>query len=103
MIEAAIACGARTLVLPECGHAYGALRWQGANVYGKPLPFQVLHISEYLAENVRNGQLNLKKLNKTAAYHDPCQVSRRGGRPPRRAKSCRRSVSSCVKWSHPAT
>lgn len=79
MIEAAIACGARTLVLPECGHAYGALRWQGANVYGKPLPFQVLHISEYLAENVRNGQLKIKKLNKTTTYHDPCQVSRRGG------------------------
>ena len=79
MIEAAIACGARTLVLPECGHAYGALRWQGANVYGKPLPFKVLHISEYLAENVRNSQLRLKKLKKTATYHDPCQVSRRGG------------------------
>lgn len=79
MIEAAIACGARTLVLPECGHAYGALRWQGANVYGKPLPFKVLHISEFLAENVRNGQLRLKKLKKTVTYHDPCQVSRRGG------------------------
>lgn len=79
IIEAAIACGARTLVLPECGHAYGALRWQGANVYGKPLPFKVLHISEYLAENVRNGQLKLKKLEKTVTYHDPCQVSRRGG------------------------
>jgi heterodisulfide reductase subunit C len=30
VIDAAIACQAKTLVLPECGHAYGALRWQGA-------------------------------------------------------------------------
>lgn len=79
IIEAAIACGAGTLVLPECGHAYGALRWQGANIYGKPLPFQVLHISEYLAEAVRKGQIKLKKLLKSMTYHDPCQVSRRGG------------------------
>ena len=32
VIRAAIACGAKTLVLPECGHAYGAMRWQGANM-----------------------------------------------------------------------
>ncbi|MGA0033950.1 MAG: (Fe-S)-binding protein [Burkholderiales bacterium] len=50
MINAAIGAGAKTLILPECGHAYGALRWQGANVYGKPLPFEVLHISEFLAQ-----------------------------------------------------
>ncbi|HUL57536.1 MAG TPA: (Fe-S)-binding protein [Usitatibacter sp.] len=79
LIEAAIACGAKTLVLPECGHAYGALRWMGANVYGKPLPFRVVHISEFLADNVRGGKLKLKKLAKSATFHDPCQISRRGG------------------------
>ena len=62
LIDAAIACGAKTLVLPECGHAYGAMRWQGANMYGKPLPFRVLHISELLAEAAREGRLRLKPL-----------------------------------------
>jgi Fe-S oxidoreductase len=79
LIEAAVACGAKTLVLPECGHAYGALRWMGANIYGKPLPFRVLHISEFLAENVRTGKIRLKPVTKSATFHDPCQVSRRGG------------------------
>jgi Fe-S oxidoreductase len=79
LIEAAVACGAKTLILPECGHAYGALRWQGANLYGKPLPFKVLHISEFLAESVRGGKLRLKRVGKTATFHDPCQSSRRGG------------------------
>jgi Fe-S oxidoreductase len=79
LIDAAVACGASTLVLPECGHAYGALRWQGANLYGKPLPFKVLHISEFLAEKVRDGRLKVKRLSKTATFHDPCQSSRRGG------------------------
>jgi Fe-S oxidoreductase len=79
LINAAVACGAKTLVLPECGHAYGALRWMGANVYGKPLPFRVLHISEFLAENVRNGRLRLRKSDAHVTFHDPCQVARRGG------------------------
>lgn len=79
MIDAAVACGAKILVLPECGHAYAALRWQGANVYGKPLPFRVLHISEYLAENVRAGTIRLRAVGKSVTFHDPCQVSRRGG------------------------
>lgn len=79
MINAAIACGAQTLILPECGHAYGALRWEGANVYGKPLPFRVLHISEFLAENLRNGKIRVNKLSASYTFHDPCQVSRRGG------------------------
>lgn len=79
LVNAAIACGAKLLILPECGHAYGALRWQGANMYGKPLPFRVLHISEFLAENVNSGKLRLKKLDQSVTFHDPCQVSRRGG------------------------
>ena len=79
IINAAIACGARTVILPECGHAYGALRWQGANMYGKPLPFEALHISEFLAASVASGKLRLRKLDKSLTFHDPCQVSRRGG------------------------
>lgn len=79
LIDAAIACGAELLILPECGHAYGALRWQGANLYGKPLPFKVRHISEFLGENIKSGKLKLKPLGKSVTFHDPCQVSRRGG------------------------
>ncbi|ARU32326.1 (Fe-S)-binding protein [Sulfuriferula sp. AH1] len=79
LIDATIAAGAKLLILPECGHAYGAMRWQGANIYGKPLPFRVLHISEFLAENTKNGALKIKPLGKTLTFHDPCQVSRRGG------------------------
>jgi len=79
VIAAAIACKAKTVVLPECGHAYGALRWEGANVHGAPLPFKVLHISEYLASLAAKGRLRLKPLAKSLTFHDPCQVSRRGG------------------------
>ena len=79
LIDAAIACGAKIVLLPECGHAYGALRWQGAAMYGKPLPFKVMHISEFLADVIASGRLKVKKVDRTVTFHDPCQVSRRGG------------------------
>lgn len=79
LIDAAIKIGAKTIVLPECGHAYMALRWLGGNMYGKPLPFKVLHISEYLADALNSGKIKVKKVDKSVTYHDPCQVSRRGG------------------------
>ena len=92
LVEAAIGCGAKTLVLPECGHAYGAMRWQGANMYGKPLPFRVLHITEFLAEALREGRLKLKPMQASVSFHDPCQVSRRGG-----ATSAPREVLASLK------
>ena len=79
LIDAAIACEAKVLVLPECGHAYTALRWQGANVFGRPLPFRVVHISEFIAENIAGGRIRVRKLAQSVTFHDPCQVSRRGG------------------------
>ncbi len=79
IIEAAIKVNAKKVILPECGHAYMALRWMGANMYGKPLPFEVLHISEYLADALNSGKLKVSKVDKSVTFHDPCQVSRRGG------------------------
>jgi Fe-S oxidoreductase len=79
LIEAGIACKAKTIIIPECGHAYGALRWEAANLYGKPLPMKVMHMSEYLAEAIKSGTLKVGHAGKSITFHDPCQVSRRGG------------------------
>jgi len=81
IINAAIDIGAKYVILPECGHAYSALRWQGATMYGKPLPFKIRHISEFLAEQIEAGNLKLKQDNVAGSvtFHDPCQVVRRGG------------------------
>lgn len=79
LIEAARALGASTVVLPECGQDYQAMRWEAANVYGAPLPFRVLHAVELLEEGVKTGALKFNQLNDTITFHDPCQVSRRGG------------------------
>lgn len=79
IVAAAESVGAKTVVVPECGHAFGVLRWAGANMLGRPLPFSVVHISEYMAQLKRDGRLKLKPMAESITYHDPCQISRRGG------------------------
>jgi Fe-S oxidoreductase len=77
----AIALGAKLVIVPECGHAYPAMRWAGANVHGGPLPFEVMAISEYLGREVMEGRLHVNPIGagKHVTYHDPCKVGRHGG------------------------
>ncbi len=80
LIDQAIACGASTLLLPECGHAYTALRWEAADLYGKALPFKVLSVTEFLADELAAGRLKLGKADEAkVTFHDPCQLVRKGG------------------------
>jgi Fe-S oxidoreductase len=80
LIKQAIACKAKTLLVPECGHAYTALRWEAADLYGSPLPFKVRHVTEFLADELTAGRLKLSRAatGKTT-FHDPCQLVRKGG------------------------
>jgi Fe-S oxidoreductase len=80
LIDTAIACKAKTLIVPECGHAYAALRWEAADLYGKPLPFKVLAVTEFLAQELGAGRLRLGKATTgPTTFQDPCQLSRTGG------------------------
>jgi Fe-S oxidoreductase len=70
----------KCVISPECGHAYTALRWEGPNLIGRPFGFEVKHILEVLDDLRRAGKLKLKgTVDKPLTYHDPCQISRRGG------------------------
>ena len=80
LIDQAIACHASILLVPECGHAYAALRWEAADLYGKPLPFRVLQVSEFLAEQLASGRLKLRPSGTGATtFQDPCESARKGG------------------------
>jgi len=80
IVRAALACGAGTLVMPECGHAFTEMRWEAANSFGRALPFRVVQITELLAEGLSDGRIRVKPVvGACATYHDACQMSRRGG------------------------
>lgn len=82
VIDAAIAAGAKKVIVAECGHAYPVLRWEAATLYGKELPFEFLSVAEYLGQELKAGRLKLKKAGNGAGhvtFHDPCKIGRMGG------------------------
>lgn len=45
--------------------------------YGKKLPFKIRHITQFVADAMRQGTLRFKKgLKERIIYHDPCYLSR---------------------------
>ncbi len=80
IVDAAEKLKVKTVISPECGHAYMAIRWEGPNLVGKPFSFKVRHILEVLDEFRSDGRLKTSgKLVEKITYHDPCQIARRGG------------------------
>ena len=80
IVEAALRLKVKYVISPECGHAYSALRWEGPNLLGMAYPFKVVHIVELLDQLVREGRLKTRgKDCRRLAFHDPCQLVRRGG------------------------
>ncbi len=70
----------KTVVSPECGHAYTALRWEGPNLIGRAYAFDVLHILEVLDGFHSQGLLKTSGFEDALlTFHDPCQLVRRGG------------------------
>ena len=81
LVDEALAIGAKTVILPECGHAYPALRWEGRLDNGQPLPFEVLAVSEYVGREITSGRLQLLPGDpgRKITYHDACKLARHGG------------------------
>ncbi len=70
----------KTVISPECGHAYTAIRWDGPNLVGRSFGFKVRHILEVLDDLRQQGRLKTSsKETQKLTYHDPCQIARRGG------------------------
>jgi len=80
VVKAAEDLGVKYVISPECGHAYGAIRWAGPNMMGRQFKFEVVHIIELLDQLRREGKIPAgKKDDRRITLHDPCQIVRRGG------------------------
>ncbi|MFH1537495.1 MAG: (Fe-S)-binding protein [bacterium] len=80
-------------IITACACCFQTLRDEYEEIHGDDLPFEVLHITEYIDELLEDGKLKLKKppaglfKGKTprVTYHDPCNLGRytRTYKPPR--------------------
>ena len=80
VVDAAEELGVKTVISPECGHAFTAIRWEGANLIGRPYKFEVKHILEVLDDFTQQGLIKTEGMEEAKlTYHDPCQIARKGG------------------------
>jgi Fe-S oxidoreductase len=81
IVDKAADLGANTVLLPESGHAYQAMRWESANEIGESLPFEVLSMAEYIAAELKAERLDVTPQSNGASvtYHDPCRLARKSG------------------------
>jgi Fe-S oxidoreductase len=86
VVSAAEKLKVKSVISPECGHAYTAIRWEGPNLIGRPYNFKVVHILELLDELRASGRIKTEGVEEARlTFHDPCQIVRKGGvlEPPR--------------------
>ncbi len=63
-------------VVTACADGYGAVKDLYPRV-GKKMNFEVLHVTEYLDQLIKEGKLKLnKKVPLQITYHDPCHLGR---------------------------
>lgn len=69
------------LILGECGHGYGANRWEAPEWLATTPDFQIISIIELMADYIRTGRIKLdnSRLTQPVTLHDPCNLVRLGG------------------------
>ncbi|MGQ9722027.1 MAG: (Fe-S)-binding protein [Candidatus Jordarchaeum sp.] len=69
--------GAKEVVV-HCAGCYRTLKKDYPEIYGKELPFKVVHITEILDRLLKEERLKLREdfKGKKLTYHDPCHIGR---------------------------
>ena len=93
--------GCQTLVIGECGHGYGAARWEGPEWLQKSYPFEVKSVLEVMDEYVRDGRIKAGPVPEPApvTLHDPCNLVRHGGICEAQRRVLRRAVTTFIEMT----
>jgi heterodisulfide reductase subunit D len=73
------AVGARRIITLD-PHDYITFTEDYPALFGEEYDFEILHVTELVAEAIDQGQLSLTRpIERSATYHDPCRLNKRKG------------------------
>lgn len=64
------------ILICNCSGCYKTIVQDWPQYIEGSLPFEVLHLTEYVANLASKAQLTFRNLNKKVTYHDPCHLGR---------------------------
>ncbi|TGE31504.1 (Fe-S)-binding protein [Desulfosporosinus sp. Sb-LF] len=68
------------IVVASCTGCFKTISGDYPPIYGSELPFKMMHISLYLAQQIESGKLKFtKSINEKVTYHDPCHLGLHAG------------------------
>jgi len=66
-------------LITSCPSCYHTFKHEYPELTSKKIDFEVMHISQYLLELIKKGDLSPGPLELKVAYHDPCDLGRNSG------------------------
>jgi Fe-S oxidoreductase len=101
LVDAMARLGCGTLVIGECGHGFGAARWEGPEWLQQGFPFEVRSILELMDDYLRDGRIQVDPARNPVpvTLHDPCNLVRHGGIWEAQRRVLRRSVANLVEMT----
>jgi heterodisulfide reductase subunit D len=76
LVEGYATRGVKTLIC-SCPCCVNIMSRDWPVFYGKELPFKIRHITQFVADAFRQGNLRVpRELRESVIYHDPCYLSR---------------------------
>ena len=101
LVDAMARLGCRTLVIGECGHGFGAARWEGPEWLQKSYPFEVKSVLELMDDYLREGRIKVDPSRNTVpvTLHDPCNLVRHGGICEAQRRVLRQAVTTFVEMT----
>jgi Fe-S oxidoreductase len=101
LVDAMARLGCTTLVIGECGHGFGAARWEGPEWLQWTYPFEVKSVLEVMDEYLASGRIQVDptRNDKRITLHDPCNLVRHGGISEPQRRVLRRAVRDFVEMT----
>ncbi len=101
LVDAMARLDCRTLVIGECGHGFGAARWEGPEWLRRAYPFPLRSVLEVMDEYLAEGRIQVdpRRNAKRTTLHDPCNLVRHGGICEPQRRVLRRVVSDFVEMA----